>query len=97
MPGYSVVDANSWWAPKPTKVNYVTIYNNTSSQIKITLNPGESKSGVYTTSEVYNCATKNYSTPYIKNENNNVSYGYRASVKGSIEITTDTKTFLVKT
>ena len=61
----------------------------------ITLNPGESTS-VYTTSEVYDCTTKKTETPYIRNSNNNTSYGYKASVKGNIEIITDKKTFLVK-
>ena len=64
--------------------------------MKITLNPGESTS-VYTTSEVYDCSTKKYDSPYIKNSNYNTSYGYKASVKGNIEIITDKKTFLVKT
>ena len=97
VPGYSAVDANQQWAPKPTRVHYVTIYNNTSSQMEITLGPGESKSNVYTTSIVYDCKTLERGTPYKRNTRGDIRYGYRASNKGKIEITTDTKTFLVKT
>ncbi|WP_291627899.1 hypothetical protein [Clostridium sp.] len=47
--------------------------------------------------EVYNCSTKKTEIPYIRNSYSDTSYGYRASVKGKIKITTETKTFLVKT
>ena len=96
VPGYSEVSTGNWWAPNPTRVNYVTIQNRGTSQMTITLNPGESTS-VYTISEVYDCNKKETETPYKRNTRGDIRYGYRASNKGKIEITTDTKTFLVKT
>ena len=78
----------SFIATNPTKVNYVTAFNNTGSPI--TINPGGSRS-IFTTSTVYDCTSRIYNDSTnmpggaIYTLNGQQWYGYKESKKGKIE------------